>query len=552
MTTVSVVFFLLAACGQEDERRPAASAPVRADVPSPVSPRPQGDAPVFGGRLVQASIGEPSNLIPRLSSDSASSAVVDLLYVSLLRYDRNLELQPYAAESYELLDGGRRIRFRLRKDIVWADGTPLTARDVEFSYRMMIDPKTPTAYAEDYLAVKEFRLLDDYAFEVVYDDVFARSLITWAGEIVPRHILEHENLMETKYARQPVGAGPYVLREWVPGRHLTLEANERYFEGRPYIDRVVLRIVPDMGTQFLELKAGNLDMMDLTPKQYLFQTGGAQWERDFVKYTYLAFGYTYLGYNLKHPLFQDRRVRRALTHAIDKEEIVKIVLLGLGVPSKGPYKPGSWVYNEQVPDLPYDPARARALLAEAGWRDTDGDGVLDKDGRPFAFTILTNQGNDQRAKSAIIIQERLRDVGVKVEIRTVEWASFIKEFVNPGRFDAVLLGWNILVDPDLHTVWHSSQVAPQGLNHTFYANPEVDRLLEEGRATLDQAARKRIYGRIQELFIEDQPYCFLYVPYALPVLNARIRGVAPAPAGITYNFERWWIDPSRQRPEPTP
>ncbi len=218
----------------------------------------------------------------------------------------------------------------------------------------------------------------------------------------------------------------------------------------------------------------------------------------------------------------------------------------------GPYKPGTWVFNEEIVDYPYDPERAQAMLAEAGWRDENGDGVLEKDGRPFAFTIVTNQGNEERAKTAIIIQERLREIGVKVEIRTIEWASFIQEFVNPGRFDALLLGWNVLVDPDIHTVWHSSQMRPHGLNHNFYANEEVDRLLEEGRQTLDLAVRKRVYDRIQEILHEDQPYCFLYVPYALPVVSARIRGIEPAPAGITHNFERWWIDPGVGRPTPTP
>ena len=555
-----VVFMLIllacavAACGDAEHR-----AAGRGEGPegAPQAAMQSGEAgelagkPVYGGRIVQATIGEPSNLIPRLATDASSSSVTNLLYFSLLRYDKDLELVPYAAESVEVLDEGRRLRFVLRRDIVWADGTPLTARDVEFSYRMMIDPNTPTAYAEDYLAVKEFRLLDDHTFEVIYDTVFARSLITWAGEIVPRHILEEENLLETARSRNPVGAGPYVLREWVPGRHLILQANDRYFEGRPYIDQVVLRIVPDTGTQFLELKAGNLDMMTLTPKQYLFQTTGPRWERDFRKYDYLAFGYTYLGYNLRHPIFKDKKVRQALAHAINKQEIVDIVLFGLGLPAVGPYKPGTWVFNENVVDYPYDPELARAMLAEAGWRDEDGDGVLEKDGRPFAFTIVTNQGNEERAKTAIIIQERLREVGVKVEIRTIEWASFIQEFVNPGRFDALLLGWNILVDPDIHTVWHSSQMRPNGLNHNFYANEEVDRLLEEGRQTLDLAVRKRVYDRIQEILHEDQPYSFLYVPYALPVVSARIRGIEPAPAGITHNFERWWIDPGPARPTPT-
>ncbi|EPR37328.1 ABC-type transporter, periplasmic subunit [Desulfovibrio sp. X2] len=540
---------LLVACkGEEPTKTPAAARAENAAAARPAASSQDVVTPVYGGRIVQATIGEPSNLIPNLATDSSSASVTGLLYISLLRYDKNLNLVPYAAQSYEVLDGGKRIRFHLRRDIVWQDGAPLTARDVEFTYKMMIDPKTPTAYGDDYKAVSEFRLIDDYTFEVLYDKVFARSLITWAGEIVPRHILEHENLLETKYAREPVGAGPYMLKEWVPGRYLVLTANPRYFLGRPYVDRIILRIIPDTGTQFMELKAHNLDMMDLTPKQYLFQTEGPEWRKDFTKYKYVSFGYTYLGYNLKNPLFTDRRVRQALAHAIDKQEIIKIVLFGLGMPAVGPYKPGTWVYDDKIASFSYDPEKARAMLAEAGWRDTDGDGILDKDGRPFAFTILTNQGNEQRSKTAIIIQERLRQIGIKVEIRTIEWASFIKEFINPGNFDAVILGWSTTVDPDNYTVWHSSQTPPQGLNFVHYANPEVDRLLEEGRETLDQAVRKRIYDRIQELLHDDQPYCFLYVPYALPIVSARIRGIEPAPAGITYNFERWWIEPSRSQP----
>jgi peptide/nickel transport system substrate-binding protein len=297
----------------------------------------------------------------------------------------------------------------------------------------------------------------------------------------------------------------------------------------------------------MELKAGNLDFMGLTPKQYLFQTDGPKWERDFSKYKHLSFGYTYLGYNLRREMFQDKRVRQALTYAIDKKELVKGVLFGLGKPAMGPYKPGTWVYNEKLEPYGYDPDRALEMLAEAGWRDRDGDGLLDKDGRRFAFTILTNQGNSQRIKTAQIIQHRLGEIGIRVEVRTVEWAAFIKEFVNKGNFDTILLGWNILQDPDIHAVWHSSQHSPDGLNHTFYANAELDELLVEGRHTLDQAERKRIYDRVQEILHEDQPYCFLYVPYSLPAVHSRFQNIEPAPAGITYNFERWWVPQSMQR-----
>ncbi len=508
---------------------------------------PPAGEPTPGGRIVMATIGEPSNLIPPLSADSASHEVADLLYVSLLRYDKDIRLECMAAERYEVQDDGKLLKFWIRPGIRWTDGTELTAEDVEFTYRLMIDPKTPTAYAEDYKAIQSLTVTGRYSFEVRYAEPFARSLVTWAGAILPKHVLAGQDLMNTRYAREPVGAGPYRLAAWEAGRRLVLEVNPDYFEGRPYIDQVVYRIIPDTATMFLELKAGNLDMMALTPQQYLYQTSGPSWEADWRKFKYLAFAYTYMGYNLKSPFFADVRVRQAIAHAVNKEDIVKGALLGLGLPTVGPYKPGTWMYDTAIRDHAFDPALARTMLAEAGWKDRNGDGVLeDASGRPFAFTILTNQGNDQRVKTATIIQSQLAAVGVKAEIRTVEWASFIKEFVDKGNFDALILGWNITQDPDVYDVWHSSRAVPGGLNFVGYRNPEVDALLERGRRTVDQAERKRIYDAFQEILHRDQPYLFLFAPYALPILASSVQNVAAAPAGITYNFTKWWIPRDRQ------
>lgn len=542
-------------CGEDDAAAPTlskeatpppASSSAGEGFPPAGKPSPE-EKPEQGGRIVMGSIGEPSNLIPFIASDSASHEVSGLLYVALLRYNRDLEIEPWAASSYEVLEGGKLLRFNLRKGIRWQDGEELTADDVEFTYRLIIAPTTPTPYAGDFLAVQEFRKTGRYSFEVRYDKPFARSLISWMQDIMPKHVLEGQDLRTTPFGRNPVGAGPYRLESWEPGSRVVLRANPDYFEGRPYLDEVVYRIIPDNATMFLELKAGKLDMMGLSPQQYLRQTDGYTWERDWHKYRYLSFGYTYLGYNLKHPFFADVRVRQAIAHAIDRTGIIKGVLLGQGEPTVGPYKPGTWVYNENIPAYSYDSAAASALLREAGWKDSDGDGVLDKDGVPFAFTILTNQGNDQRIKTATIIQSQLKAVGIAVQIRTVEWAAFIKEFVNKGRFDAVLLGWNITQDPDAYDVWHSSKAEPGGLNFVGYRNAEVDALLEKARRTFDQEERKRLYDRFQEILHRDQPYCFLYVPYALPVVAARFRGVDPAPAGLMHNFKSWWVPRDQQR-----
>jgi peptide/nickel transport system substrate-binding protein len=287
--------------------------------------------------------------------------------------------------------------------------------------------------------------------------------------------------------------------------------------------------------------------MGLTPLQYAMQTDTPAFRRWFKKYRYGDFAYTYLGYNLRRPMFQDRRVRQALSHAIDKQELVDGVLLGLGQIATGPYKPDTWPHNPNVRTYAHDPARARALLAEAGWRDENGDGILEKDGKPFSFTIVTNQGNDQRTKSGEIIQRRFREVGIDVKLRVIEWASFLKEFIDPGNFDAMILGWNIPPDPDGYNVWHSSKTGPGELNFVHFQNAEVDQLLENGRRTLDRQQRKKIYDRFQEILAEEQPYTFLYVPDALPAVASRVRGIKPAPAGISYNFIRWYVPESEQK-----
>ena len=508
--------------------------------------------PTDGDRILLGSIGEASNLIPYLTADSASHEVADLLYVAPLRFNKDLEPECWAAESFSMEDEGRLLRFRLRKGILWEDGTELTAADVEFTYKMVIDPATGSPYADDFLQIKEFRVLDRYSFEVRYEKFFARAVSSWMNPILPKHILEGQNIRTTIFARTPVGAGPYRLQRWEPGVRIVLEASPTYFLGRPHISEVVFRIIPDTATMFMETRAGRLDVMELSPQQYLRQTSGKKWAESFHKYRYLASVYNFLGFNLEHPFFKDKKVRQAISCAINRGDIVKGVLLGLGEPAFGPYKPGTWAYHPGLRPVSFNPDRARKLLAEAGFTDSDGDGILDKDGKPLAFTILTNQGNEPRILTATIIQSQLRAVGIDVRIRTVEWAAFIREFVNTGRFDAIILGWTITQDPDIFAVWHSSQAVPGGLNFIHYKNPELDKVMEEARSTPDRQRRTALYHQAQEILDEDQPYCFLYVPYALPVVQNRFMGIKPALAGIMYNFEDWWVPKSLQRYKVTP
>ncbi len=503
--------------------------------------RAEGSEPQSGGRLVLGTIGEPSNLNPYISMDSASHDVADSIFVSPLRYDKNLNLEPWAAESAELSDDGRTLTIRLKKGIFWEDGTEMTADDLVYTVQTVAKPETGSPYAEDFMRIKSVEALDRYTVRCTYESYYARALPSFCSSILPKHVLEGQDWRRGEFARKPVGAGPFKLAGWESGSMVTLAANEKYFMGRPKLDEVVYRVIPDSATMFMELRAKRLDMMGLSPEQYLLQTKGQFWQEEFHKYRYLSSAYTYLGFNMRHPFFKDKRVRRAISHAINREELVQGALLGQGVAAFGPYKPGTAYYHPELKPVKQNVRLAKALLAEAGFTDTDGDGILDRDGKPLSFIILTNQGNNERILAATIIQRELRNVGIDVQVRTVEWAAFINEFVNKGSFDAVILGWTITPDPDLYQVWHSSQAVPGGLNFTGFVSKQLDVLLEEGRRTQNEDLRRKIYYRVQELLDEEQPYCFLYVPYALPVLNAKFQGIEPALAGITWNMDRWWV-----------
>src|SRR5574342_344389 len=528
---------LLTACGRSDR----AAEPVAA-----------AGGPTYGDTLVDGSIGDISGLIPNITSDSASHDIGNLIYSNLVRTDKDLRLEGELAERWEVSRDEMTITFHLRKGAKWHDGEELTADDVDFTYRYMIDPKTPTAYAESFRQIKRAEVVDRYTYRVTYDKPYAPALLSWGIWILPRHILQAPweagvDLRTTQQNLHPIGSGSYLFKEWDTGEKVVLEANPGYWEGRPHLSRVVYRIIPDQSTIFLELKARNIDMSGLTPIQYRRQTDFPAFRKAFNRYRYLANGYAYLGFNLLDSRFQDKRVRQAMAHAINKQEIIDGVLLGLGQPAVGPYKPGTWWYKEDVKTFPFDPERAKALLAEVGWKEKNSDGILMRDGKPFSFTIRTNQGNQVRQQTAEIIQRRLRAIGIDAKIHIVEWAACLNNFIRKKDYEAIILGWGLGLDPDQYDIWHSSQTGSDQLNHISYKSPEVDALLEAGRRTFAEARRKEIYGKFQDIMAEEQPVVFLYVPDALPVVSARVQGIAPAAAGISYNFTKWYVPQNLQR-----
>lgn len=532
---------LMSACsnGEEAEKKLNSNY----DAPHPVSP---------GGTMIDAMTGEPSGLIAMIAGESAASAIAGNIFNSLLKYDKNLDLTGELAQSWEVSADQRTITFHLKPNLKWADQRPLSSADVLFTWQKVTDDNTRTPYGSDFKLVSKAEAPDAQTFRVTYAVPYAPALDTWAGlHILPKHLLQDQDINNTAFARHPVGSHYYKLSDWKNGQYLKLSRNPYASQGQANIEHLLSRIIPDKAAQFLELSADNIDSMALNPIQYarIFPSR-PDLSKNIGLYKELGNSYSYMGFNLKRKPFDDVRVRQAINYAIDKQEIIDGVLLGLGEPVASPYKPGTRWSNPKLKPYPYDPNKARALLREAGFADTNGDGILEKDGKPFSFEILTNQ-NKEREMTAVLIQRRLKEVGIEVNIRVLEWASFLGRFIKPKQFDAVVLGWSLSLDPDQYGIWHSSQQAPGQFNFISYSNPQADKLLEAGRIELNPDKRMKIYHAFSKILLEDSPVIYLSAGYGLSAIHKRVKGISsPAPAaGIGHNTYEWFIPKAYYRNE---
>ena len=535
------VICLISACGNDEDANTKLKP--NFDVAHPASP---------GGTMIDAMTGEPSGLIAMIAGESAASAIAGNLFNSLLKYDKNLDLTGELAQSWEVSSNQRTITFHLKPNLKWSDQRPLTSADVLFTWQKVTNDNTRTPYGSDFKLVSKAETPDAQTFRVTYAVPYAPALDTWAGlHILPKHLLQDQDINNTAFARHPVGSHYYKLSDWKNGQYLKLSRNPYASQGQANIEHLLSRIIPDKAAQFLELSADNIDSMALNPIQYarIFPSR-PDLSNNIGLYKELGNSYSYMGFNLKRKPFDDVRVRQAINYAINKQEIIDGVLLGLGEPVASPYKPGTRWSNPKLKPYPYDPNKARALLREAGFADTNGDGILEKDGKPFSFEILTNQ-NKEREMTAVLIQRRLKEVGIEVNIRVLEWASFLGRFIKPKQFDAVVLGWSLSLDPDQYGIWHSSQQAPGQFNFISYSNPQADKLLEAGRIELNPDKRMKIYHAFSTILLEDSPVIYLSAGYGLSAIHKRVKGISsPAPAaGIGHNTYEWFIPKAYYRNE---
>jgi peptide/nickel transport system substrate-binding protein len=575
---------LLVGCGGGDEgERSRAGGP----------PSDAAGEPVRGDWLVLWLLADPENLNPITSNDSAANSVLRWMYLSLLDLDNEtLEFRPLIAKELpEVSEDKLTYTFRLQPGVTFSDGKPLTAEDVVFTVKAIKNPRVNAPHSRNYYeSVRDVVAVDPLTVRFdLKKPYFRNDLVLGGTQPVPRHHYDPDNLMDgisvadldafdqldperkeratqfgkafnENFQRNPMGPGPFFLgdpeEDYKTGERLILRHRDDYWApnnpklGDTWVDRIVLRIINDREGALVALKNGDLDVIGMTPLQYRINRNNQRFNEQVETKVHVSPGYTYVGWNQKSRLFKDARVRRALSHFVDKKNLVEKILHGFGVPVESPIFVERPEYNENLEPYPYDPSKGRALLAEAGWRDTNGDGILDKeiDGErvDFSFELVSNSGNDIRRDVGLALIDELKRAGLDASFRAVDWAIMLDK-VKKFDYDAVILGWGMSVMvPDSYQVWHSTQAVEGGSNHVYYKNQEVDRILEEYRITFDPEKRKQLYDRFQEILYEEQPYTFIFMQRAITAWDRRFHGVGWYPSGST-DFHEWWVPPLEQK-----
>jgi peptide/nickel transport system substrate-binding protein len=492
---------------------------------------------------------EPASLNYVTQGDFNTEIVAKLVGDTLVDFAVDLSLVPRLATSWEVEGEGRRVTFHLHPGVRWHDGEPFTADDVIFTLEQVMDPASLAVGKRPYFeTVTGWEMPDDLTLVVTRSEPYARAIEVWSLlPILARHVYAGQDFLESPANRAPIGTGPYRLAEWVAGSHLDLRANEDYFGPRPAIPRILFRPLPDPATRVAALLAGELDITSLRPvdrerilgdPQLAARVRILQVERLYV---------WYLAWNQdgSNPFFRDARVRRAMTQALDREGFVRDVLQGGGRVATSFVHPAMWSFRDDIEPWPFDRSAAAALLDESGWSDHDGDGLRDREGIPFRFTLLMPAGNQDLIRAATLLQESLRTLGVEMNVRTLEYNLFRAER-DAGRFAGMANGWVLDVDPDCYDFWHSSQKRGTGINYPSYANEEVDALCDRARGLVDQSARAEIYGRVQEILHEEQPATFLAYRDSLLGLSHRLSGVDASPRSVWGSYPgvlQWRLQP---------
>ena len=512
---------------------------------------------VEGGRMIIPITSVSKNMNYIINNEAFVSGLWNLTTCSLA--ERNYEnpeiFQPKIAESWELSKDKMVYTVNLRKGVLWHDfkdpvtakkwqNIEVTADDFKFYVDVIKNKDVDCAPVRSYLKdLGEIEVLSKYKFKVYWTkEYFLSEAITLWLIPLPRHLYHaydgpfdgkrfNDDFQRNKII---VGCGPYRFVRWDAGQRIFLSINDAYF-GRKYgaapsISAIIYEIIKHPSTQYQALLSGDIDQMTLTPDQWTNRTDTPEFDPKspkfkINKYKYLSRSYSYIGYNLKNPLFMDKKVRQALTHLVDRKKILKVVFAGLGHITTGNFFYDSPYYDKNIKPYSFSIKKAVQLLKDAGWSDTDGDGILDKDGRKFEFTVLTISNSTTQEKMFPIIKEDMKKAGIKMNINKVEWSVYVQRLERKD-FEVVSLGWALSFEPDPTQVWHSSMADASGSsNHIGFKNKKADELIEKIRTCFDLEERVKLCHEFHRLLHEEQPYTFLFSRDALVAINKKYKNV---------------------------
>mgnify|MGYP002629324399 CR=1 FL=1 len=484
---------------------------------------------LYASTLHLATSTNPSRLNPILATDSSSSEIANFLFNGLVKYDKDLStiVGDLATDFY--YEDNTTLIFKLNNHVKWHDGEKFTAKDVVFTYNVLISDKISSPYSASFRFVQSVEIVDEYTVKVKYKKPYFLALETWMMGILPEHILKNEkNLMNSSFNTNPIGTGPYKLEQLEHSKNIILAANDDYFEGRPKIDKISFHIIIDPMTLFLMIKSGALDVGTLDPMQYERQLNQDFFDK-FNIYEDITPSYTYLGFNLRLEKFKNPNVRKALSLAIDREELMKILFFDHAKICTGPFLPRTKAFNKDVKAPIQNIKEAKRLLKEAGYDEEN----------PFTFEIVTSNSSPVRPYAAQILQHQLQKAGVIVKLRVMEWQAFLNMVVFPHKFDTVLLGWGLSPTPDPYQIWHADNDKPGSFNLIGYNNPQINKEIEESQSIIDRDKLAIMWQSMFKTITDDNPYLFLFIPNAITVANKNIKNIEPSLSGIWHNYIKW-------------
>lgn len=466
-------------------------------------------------------------------------------------WDESMDVVPVLAETVPTPenglvrvnpDGTMDVTWKLRRGVRWHDGIPFTSADVLFTVEAINNPSYNPESTEGFDRIESVDTPDDYTAIVHYREVYAPYLDQFWRGCLPKHVLEGKDIdTYPPYDRNPVGNGPYRVKEWKTGEYLLLERNEDYWKGPPPIRQILFRFLPSSNTRLNQLRSGEVHIVDNVPLDKVTEAESIPGQR--VSRT-MANSYAHIALNSREvPAFRDVRVRRALAHAIDREAIARDVLEGVVTVVDSVIQPMSWAFNPDIRFYEYDPERAVQLLSEAGWEDRDGDGLVDSDGEPLSFIGTTRSGHAEWEKVLQVVQAQLRQVGVQVEIRNYE-PTLLGELWFTGKTQFFLSAWTLPADPEITLFFAADRTPPAGRNIYFYENAELTEMLYASDQTVEWERRKELLFRAQEIVARDVPLIPLYNRTIVSAFPQTLRNVRPNPtnAGLFWNVHEWTFE----------